>query len=116
MNKFATFEKVKGSGSPGLSLTVLYHVEVLYTTHFGRRDLNKSDSPDDNTIYNFASVIKLFASNAVANLIHEAILNWNLSIQHYLPEIAKREDKPGQKCSLIDFLSNRLGITKANGL
>lgn len=87
---FATYERVKASGSPGLSLGVLHHGEGLHTAHFGRRDLNKSDSPDDNTIYKVASLIKLVASDAVANLVHEGILDWNLPIQHYLPEFAKR--------------------------
>lgn len=107
---------LEASGSPGLSLGVLHHGKIIHTAHFGRRDLNKSLLPDDNTIYHVASLTKLIAAGAVSSLVNEGVLDWNLPVRHYLQDFAQREDELGQKCTLIDLLSNRSGIAMANAL
>lgn len=107
---------LEASGSPGLSLGVLHHGKIIHTAHFGRRDLNKPHLPDDNTIYHVASLTKLIAAGAVSSLVNEGVLDWNLPVRHYLPDFAQREDELGQKCTLIDLLSNRSGIAMANAL
>lgn len=112
----AISELLGASGSPGLSLGVLHHGEIIHTEHFGRRNLDEPCLPDDNTIYHVASLSKIMAAGAVAFLVNEGVLNWNLPVRHYLPELAQREDELGQKCTLIDLLSNRSGITMANAL
>lgn len=107
---------LEASGSPGLSLGVLHHGKIIHTAHFGRRDLNKPHLPDDNTIYHVASLTKLIAAGAVSSLVNEGVLDWNLPVRHYLQDFAQREDELGQKCTLIDLLSNRSGIAMANAL
>lgn len=109
-------ELLKASGSPGLSVGVLHHDEVVHTAHFGLRNVDQVDAPDDNTIYHVASLTKIITATAVALLVHDGILDWNLPIWHYLAEFAQRKDEIGQQCTLIDLLSNRTGIALANAL
>lgn len=104
------------SGSPGISLGVLHQGQVIHTAHFGRRDANRPDPPNDNTIYHVASLTKAITASAVASLVDDGVLDWDLPVRHYLPEFGQREDELGQKCTLIDLLSNRTGLAMANAL
>jgi CubicO group peptidase (beta-lactamase class C family) len=46
------------SGSPGISIGVLHHGEILHTAHFGQQDVGLPIPPDDDTIYHIASLVK----------------------------------------------------------
>jgi CubicO group peptidase (beta-lactamase class C family) len=109
-------EILAASGSPGLSLGVLHHGDVIHTAHLGRRDALRDSLPNDDTIYHVASLTKAITATAVACLVDDGILDWDLPIRHYLPEFGQRSDQLGQQCSLIDLLSNRTGLTMANSL
>jgi CubicO group peptidase (beta-lactamase class C family) len=98
------------SGSPGLSLGIVHHGAILHTAHFGRRDINYAAPPDDDTIYNIASFVKLLTAGAVSMLVHEGKLDWDTPIRQYLPEFKKRIDEIGQKATLQDLLSMRTGL------
>lgn len=104
------------SGSPGLSLGVLNKGEVIHTAHFGTQDALKSYPPNDDTIYHVASLTKAITASAVASLVDDGILAWDLPVRHYLPEFGKRRDEIGQQCTLKDLLSNRTGLAMANAL
>jgi CubicO group peptidase (beta-lactamase class C family) len=106
---------LEASGSPGLSLGVLHHGQTVHTAHFGRRNIDEPHSPNDDTIYHVASLTKLITAAAVASLVHDGVLDWNLPVRHYLPDF-QRGDELGQKCTLIDLLSHRSGIAMADGL
>ena len=107
-------EIVAASGSPGLSLGVLHQGNVIHSEHFGRKDVVKDSPPNDDTIYHVASLTKAITASAVACLVDDGVLDWDLPIWHYLPEIKQRSDALGQQCSLIDLLSNRTGLAMAN--
>lgn len=104
---------LESSGSPGLSLGVLHHGQIVHTAHFGRRKIDEPHAPNDDTIYHVASLTKLIAAGAVASLVHDGVLDWHLPVQHYLPDF-QRGDELGQKCTLIDLLSHRSGIAMAD--
>ena len=104
------------SGSPGLSLGVPHHGEIIHTAHLGHIDAAGAIVPNDDTIYHVASLTKSITAVAVAMLVDDGVLDWNLPIKHYLPTWGQRCDVLGQQCSLIDLLSNRTGLTMANSL
>ncbi|MCJ1460972.1 hypothetical protein MMC28_011354 [Mycoblastus sanguinarius] len=104
------------SGSPGLSLGVLHYGNVIHTAHFGRRDVAKPSPPNDDTVYAVASLTKAITASAVACLVNDGILDWDLPVRHYLPEFGQRKDQLGQQCTLKDLLSNRSGLAMANAL
>ena len=104
------------SGSPGLSLGVVHEGNTIYTAHFGRRDIRHRSAPNDDTIYRVASFSKPLTVGAVASLVSEGVLDWNVPICEYIPEFRERRDDAGQKTTLVDLLSNRVGLTPANAL
>jgi len=104
------------SGSAGLSIGVLHYGDVIHTAHFGGQDALRPSPPNDDTIYHVASLTKAITASAVACLVDDGILDWDLPVRHYLPEFGQRSDELGQQCSLKDLLSNRTGLTMANAL
>ncbi|PSN70777.1 beta-lactamase/transpeptidase-like protein [Corynespora cassiicola Philippines] len=101
-------------GSPGLSLGVLHQGTILYTAHFGQRNTGKLIPPDDNTIQIMASLTKLMTAAAIAKLVHEGVLQWDVPIREYLPAFCIRRDDVGLKASMRYLISLRTGITPAN--
>lgn len=104
------------SGSPGLSLGVLHHGNIIHTAHFGRKDAASADPPNDDTVYHVASLTKAITAGVVASLVDDGLLDWDLPVRHYLPEFGQRRDELGQQCTLKDLLSNRTGLAMANAL
>ena len=104
------------SCAPGLSLGVIYHGKIIHTAHFGRQNSLDPRPPNDDTMYYVASLTKILTSSAVAQLVEEGILDWDVPIRKYLPVFSQRTDEIGQKTTLRDLLSHRAGLPNADWL
>ena len=83
------------SCAPGLSLGVLYQGKIIHTAHFGRQDSLDPTPPNDDTIYRAVSLTKALTSSAVALLVEEGVLDWDVLIREYLPIFSRRTDEMG---------------------
>ncbi|KAG8531951.1 uncharacterized protein KY384_003587 [Bacidia gigantensis] len=104
------------SGSPGLSLGVLHQGGIVHTAHFGRRDIDTDEAPNDDTVYHVASLTKAITASTVASLVDSGTLDWDLPVRHYVPEFGQRDDELGRHGTLKDLLSNRTGLALSNAL
>lgn len=102
------------SGSPGLSLGVLHEGTIIHTAHFGCRNAGESAPSTDDTNHSVASLTKLMTAAAIAKLVHEGKLDWDVPIREYLLTFRIRQDELGIRATLRDLLSLRTGITPAN--
>ena len=91
------------SGTPGLSVGIFDHGRTIFTHHF-RKDAT-SDTANDDTVYYIASLSKLLAICAVANLVTDGVLDWDTPVREYLPTFQQREDDVGMKATLRDLAS-----------
>jgi CubicO group peptidase (beta-lactamase class C family) len=105
---------LEAGGAPGLSLGVFHQGRIIHTQHFGKRDVETNDVPDDDSVYGIASTFKIIAVCAVARLVTDGILEWDLPIRKYLPELSQRKDQLGDECTLRDLICHRTGLTLAN--
>ncbi|KAF2821844.1 beta-lactamase/transpeptidase-like protein [Ophiobolus disseminans] len=99
---------LQSSGTPGLSVGVFDHGRTIFTRHFSKNA--SSDTPNDDTVYYMASLSKLLAICAVATLVTDGVLDWDVTIREYLPTFQQRKDDIGIKATLRDFASNRTGL------
>ncbi|KAF1964693.1 beta-lactamase/transpeptidase-like protein [Bimuria novae-zelandiae CBS 107.79] len=99
------------SGSSSSSLGVLHQGIPAHVAHFGRRQASRATPPDDDTLYNLASLTKLMTAGVVSNLVEEGLLGWDVPVRHYLPELGERRDAIGQYATLTDPLANRTGLS-----
>ena len=93
---------------------MLYHDAPIYTAHFGRRRASQAIPPDDDTLYNVASMTKLMTAGVVSNLVSQGLLGWDVPIHHYLPEFSARKDDVGLHATGADLLANRTGLSAQN--
>jgi CubicO group peptidase (beta-lactamase class C family) len=105
---------LQAGGAPGLSLGVFHHGRIIHTQHFGKRDVETEDAPDDHSVYGVASTFKIIAVSAVARLVTDGILGWDVPVREYLPEFRQRNDQLGEECTIRDLISHRTGLALAN--
>ncbi|KUJ07886.1 beta-lactamase/transpeptidase-like protein [Mollisia scopiformis] len=102
------------SSSPGISIGVLHEDVPAWTIHLGRRRISEPTPPDNDTLYNVASITKLMTAGVVANLVAKGLLDWDTPIREYLSEFGERRDEVGQNATITDLLSNRTGLSAQN--
>ena len=105
---------LRAGGAPGLSLGVFHHGEVIYTQHFGQRDIDHPERPDDESVYMAASTFKVVTACALACLVSDNLLEWDVPIREYLPKFRQRKDQIGLEVTVRDLMSNRAGLPMAH--
>ena len=104
------------SGTPGCSIGVLHHNEILYTKGFGFRDVEDKVAPDKDTIYYLASLSKAFTALAVASLVEDGKLEWSTRIKDLLPRFSQQDQTVESQSTVVDWLSHRTGLASKNQL
>jgi CubicO group peptidase (beta-lactamase class C family) len=107
----ASAEAVDLSASPGASVGVLHQGVPMFKAHFGRRGTSDPTSPNDDTLYNFASITKLMTASVVANLVAKGLLGWTSPSASISQNFAARTDELGQKATVTELLANRTDLS-----
>jgi CubicO group peptidase (beta-lactamase class C family) len=101
-------------GAPGLSLGVFDHGRIVHTQHFGQRDIDMSEVPDDESVYWVASTFKIVTVSVIARLVTDGILEWDTPVCNHIPALSERQDQLGIEVTIRDLISNRSGLPMAN--
>lgn len=72
------------SGTVGASVGIIRHGNVLRTANFGFRNIDANKRPDDNTIYDLASLSKSFTATAAALLVRQGHMQWKTPVSQVL--------------------------------
>jgi CubicO group peptidase (beta-lactamase class C family) len=104
----------QASGAAALSLGVFHHGQIIYTKHFGHRDIITGEAPDDDSVHYFASSGKCIGICAIARLVSDGVLDWDEPIRSYLPEFHRPNDDFGNLVTLRDLACHRTGLPLAN--
>ncbi|KAF2667592.1 beta-lactamase/transpeptidase-like protein [Microthyrium microscopicum] len=104
------------SGTPGISLGVLHHGEVIYTNNFGFRNVATKTPPDEDTLYYIASMSKAYTAAGIAILVEQKKLKWETPVSNILPDFLHPDASIRENASMVDFLSHRSGLASANAM
>ncbi|QKX62647.1 uncharacterized protein TRUGW13939_09808 [Talaromyces rugulosus] len=108
-----TIEKIcESSGTPALSLGVLYHGNILFRDNFGFRDIETGIKPDSDTIYGVASLTKAFTSSLFGIMVEEGKIPWDTPVHEVIPGF-HRSDEINQ-ATMVDVLSQCAGMARSN--
>lgn len=102
------------SGTPGVSIGVLHHNEVIHTAGFGYRDVGQKLPSDENTIYHIASMSKAVTAAAVGILVDERYLDWDTPVSTLVPEFDHFNHTIREETNLVDLMSHRTGLATQN--
>ncbi|KAF2122890.1 beta-lactamase/transpeptidase-like protein [Lophiotrema nucula] len=97
-----------------LSLGVFHHGRIVHTQHFGKRDVDCPDPPDDDSVYWVASTLKNVTVSAIARPVTDGVLGWDVPVREYLRGLRQRDDELGLNATMRDLIANRSGLPMAN--
>ena len=95
----------QAAGTPGASLGVLYDGEIVYTHHYGFRDVAQELPPDNETIYYLGSLSKAFTTAAVGLLVERDAISWDSSMSEVFPNFRHEDPNITKEATVADFLS-----------
>lgn len=101
---------------PGLSVTIVKDGKLLVAKGYGVRELGKSETVDENTMFDIASLAKSFTSAAIATLADEGKMRWDDPVRRHLPQFELSDDYRSQHVTVRDFLTHRSGIERGDFL
>jgi CubicO group peptidase (beta-lactamase class C family) len=104
---------LRAGGAPGTSLGVFHNGHIVYTHHLGQRDIESPETPDDHSVYWVASTFKIVSVCAIARLVSDGFLGWDVPVHEYLPEFS-RNDQLGAECTIRDLITHRTGLPMAS--
>lgn len=99
-----------------MSLVAIHHGEVIYSNHFGYRDVQANKPPDGETIYFVASLTKAMVAALTGILVEEGLLDWATPICSILPELTGTLEGRGSHITIVDLLSHRTGVARGDAL
>jgi CubicO group peptidase (beta-lactamase class C family) len=102
------------SGTVGASVGIIHFGNVIHTANFGFRDRDTEKTPDENTIYDLASLSKSFTATAAALLVRQKHINWTTPVARVIDGLQQQIPEVRDKATLIDYLSHRTGLAPRN--
>lgn len=83
--------------------------EVLYSNHFGYIDRENQVIADENSVYEWGSISKMFVWVSVMQLYEQGILDLNADIQTYLPEGFLKKLKYDEPITMLNLMNHNAG-------
>jgi CubicO group peptidase (beta-lactamase class C family) len=96
---------------PGLAVAVLQRGAPLLQA-FGLRDIDRGTRVDTDTLFAIGSITKSFTATALALLVDEGKLGWDMPVREILPEFRLKDPVANEKCTLRDLLTHRTGLPR----
>lgn len=100
---------LKDSKTYSVSIGIVKDGKV-YTQHYGEIDKGKGNKANDNTLFEIASVTKVFTGTLVANAVFEGKINLDDDIRKYLNEPFSNLEFNGNPIRIKDLLTHQTGI------
>lgn len=99
----------------GLAVVVVTPNKTLYLKGFGTREVSKNKPVDGHTVFQIASLTKVFTSALSGILEHQKVFSLNDPIKKYLPEFDLTNKEVAAKATLHDLISHRMGLGDFKG-
>jgi len=95
---------------PGLALAIVKDSEVLLSQGFGQRDLSARLPVTPHTRFAIGSATKAFTAMALAMLVDDGVLDWNVPVKHYLPSFQLADPVATAHITPLDLLIHNAGL------
>ena len=101
---------------PALAVAVVKDGEVVLAKGYGVRELSKSDSADEDTLFAIGSTTKAMTAAALGMLVDEGKLGWDDPVTKHLPWFQLRDPVVTREVTVRDLLTHRAGLPNADFL
>ena len=96
--------------SPGAAVAVVKNGEIVFTGAYGKADIEKDIPVDDNTVFEYGSINKLFVWTLVMQLVEQGKLNLDADICDYLPDEFAQELKLRYPITMRNIMNHSAGF------
>jgi CubicO group peptidase (beta-lactamase class C family) len=104
-------------GIPGLAIAVVKDDKVIYARGYGTRNASRPlELVTPETVFGIGSVTKSFTATAMAMLVDEHKVGWDVPVKEYLPYFETYDRYVTSQLSSRDIACHRTGIEEANYL
>ncbi|AUC83069.1 serine hydrolase domain-containing protein [Lacinutrix sp. Bg11-31] len=88
----------------------IYKDEEIYKNYYGEIDKGANNTPDDNTLYEIASITKVFAGSLAAKAVLENKITLNDDIRKYLIGDYTNLEFEGTPITIKNLLTHTIGL------
>ena len=94
----------------GLAVAVVKDDHVLLERGIGYANWATREPVSANTAFRLASLSKAFATALSAILVQDGVIGWDTRISNVLPTFTLADESSGQRLTVRDILSHRVGL------
>jgi CubicO group peptidase (beta-lactamase class C family) len=102
------------TGTPGISLGVLHHGEILHTASYGFQDVENRVTPNADTSFLLCSITKAITASMIGMMVDEGKLDFTTQLRQIFPEYQR--DDAQANITIEDLLSHRTGLAPYDSL
>jgi CubicO group peptidase (beta-lactamase class C family) len=95
---------------PGLAVAVVHQDKAVVLRGYGKRQFDKPEPVDVDTLFALASVTKAFTSALVATYVDEKKLDWDRPLIEDFPELVFKDRYTTRMATPRDLLAHRTGL------
>jgi CubicO group peptidase (beta-lactamase class C family) len=95
---------------PGAAVGIVHRGQVVYLEGHGLKELGQNEKMTPNTLFAIASCTKAFTTTAMAMLVDERKLHWDLPVRDVLDYFRLADPSADRLVTLRDLVCHRTGL------
>jgi CubicO group peptidase (beta-lactamase class C family) len=99
---------------PGMAIAIVRNDSVVFARGYGVRKLDEAAAVDPHTVFAIGSSSKAFTSAAVAMLVDDGKMKWDVPVTTYLPWFQMYDPYVARELTVRDALSHRSGLARGD--
>jgi CubicO group peptidase (beta-lactamase class C family) len=100
---------------PGLSIGIVRNDSIIYSKGFGTKEVNTSNTVNENTLFAIGSISKSFTALTLGILVDEGKIKWDDKVVTYLPYFELYDPYVTANFTIRDLLTHRSGLKDISG-
>ena len=98
----------------GMAIAIVRNDSIVFAKGYGVRKVGESTPVDPHTVFAIGSASKAFTSAAVAMLVDDGKMKWDVPITTYLPGFQMYDTYAARELTVRDALSHRSGLARGD--
>lgn len=98
-----------GKSAPGAAVAVVKDGEIIFSQGYGSADIENNIAVDNNTVFEYGSISKLFVWISAMQLVEQGKLDLDTDIRTYLPEDFNKQWKINYPITMRNIMNHSSG-------
>jgi CubicO group peptidase (beta-lactamase class C family) len=99
---------------PGMAIAIVRNDSIVFVKGYGVRKLGDPTPVDPHTVFAIGSATKAFTAAAVAMLVDDGKMKWDVPVTTYLPGFQVYDPYAARELTVRDVLSHRSGLARGD--